>query len=86
MPFGIAALLPKTASAKTRTAGHGGSMAKVRDAGRRRFGRNPDGTAPARAQRRVTNPFRTSSTLRRPFLALRPRRGHRSDPKVHNTL
>jgi hypothetical protein len=33
-------LLPETASAKARTAGHGGSMAKVRNAGRRRFGRN----------------------------------------------
>jgi hypothetical protein len=41
MPFWIAALLPKTASAKARTAGHGGSTAKVRNAGRRRFGRNP---------------------------------------------
>jgi hypothetical protein len=38
MPFWIAALLSKTASAKAQAAGHGGSMSKACNAGRRRFG------------------------------------------------
>jgi hypothetical protein len=43
MPFWIAALLPKMATAKAQAAGHGDSMSKACNAGRRHFGRNPKG-------------------------------------------